>query len=363
MSRPFDELETLPEEAFDGGLLLVALVGEGMVTRELPATGELVIGRSAEADVRVDHESLSRKHAVLSVKASVLAIRDLESANGTKVRGKRIDAGVDVPLRVGELVELGGVALVVRPRKKTGTRAPAGEVVRVDPAMTALYDAVERVAKSSVAVLIIGETGAGKESVAEAVHARSRRANGPLVKVNCAALTESLLESELFGHVRGAFTNAVKDKQGLFEAAKDGTLFLDEVGEMPMATQVKLLRVLEEKVVRPVGATTSIPVDVRIVAATNRELEAEVEAGRVRADLFYRLNGVTLRVPPLRERVADIEPLAAYFLERACLEMGRIDAPRFDAGAIAALRTHRWPGNVRELRNAVERAVALQVSN
>jgi len=242
-------------------------------------------------------------------------------------------------------------------RAATAPTVVTGPII-IDPAMRKLYAMVERIADASMTVLILGETGVGKELVTEAVHRHSRRRSQPLIKLNCAALTETLLESELFGHERGAFTGADRKKIGFFEAADGGTLFLDEVGEMPPALQAKLLRVLERRVVTRVGGTTEIPVDVRVVCATHRDLDAEVRAGRFRQDLLYRIAGFTLMVPPLRDRKAEILPLAEHFARKAASDMGRA-APVISEDAQAALLNYPWPGNVRELENAVERALVM----
>ncbi len=222
------------------------------------------------------------------------------------------------------------------------------------PQMIELYKEIARVAPTSSTVLILGESGTGKELIARALHAHSRRAQNPFVAINCGALTETLLEAELFGHVRGSFTGAVADKKGLFEEAHGGTIFLDEISETTPALQVKLLRVLQEGEIKRVGETRSRSVDVRVIAATNRDLEQEVKAGRFREDLYYRLSVVTLRVPPLRERREDIPLLAAYFLRRAQERTGR--ALAFSPAALDVLMAYPWPGNVRELENSIEYA-------
>jgi two-component system, NtrC family, response regulator AtoC len=239
-------------------------------------------------------------------------------------------------------------------------RSEADRVVG-SPAMRRIYALVDRIADSSLSVLILGETGVGKEVVAEAVHARSARRAGPLVKINCASLPENLLESELFGYERGAFTGADRRKIGFFEAASGGSIFLDEIGEMAAALQAKMLRVLERKVITRVGGTEEVPVDVRILAATHRDAEAEVRAGRFREDLYFRLAGFTLAVPPLRDRVEEIVPLAQHFARRVAEELGQ-PVPQLSEDAQLALRSHDWPGNIRELRNALERAVVVQTT-
>jgi DNA-binding NtrC family response regulator len=230
--------------------------------------------------------------------------------------------------------------------------------VIVEPMMSKVYALVERVANTSTTVLILGETGVGKERVAEAIHSSSGRRERPLIKINCAALGEQLLESELFGHERGAFTGADKRKIGYIEAAHQGTLFLDEIGEMPLSVQAKLLRALENKKVVRLGGTTEISVDVRVVAATQRDLGDEIRSGRFRADLLYRIGGFTIFVPPLRDRLAEIVPLAEHFAGIAANQLGR-DVPRISRRACDALEGYDWPGNVRELRNAIERALVL----
>jgi DNA-binding NtrC family response regulator/pSer/pThr/pTyr-binding forkhead associated (FHA) protein len=227
-----------------------------------------------------------------------------------------------------------------------------------DPAMRRVYSLVERIADTPMTVLILGETGVGKELVAEAIHRKSSRRERPLVKLNCAALPETLLESELFGYERGAFTGAERRKIGFFEAADGGTLFLDEIGEMPLALQAKLLRVLERKVIMRVGGTTEVPTDARVIAATHRDLDAEVRASRFRQDLLFRIGGFTLVVPPLRDRPTEIVPLAERFARLTAAEQGR-PAPTFADDARDALVGYAWPGNVRELRNAIERALVL----
>jgi DNA-binding NtrC family response regulator len=227
-----------------------------------------------------------------------------------------------------------------------------------DPAMQTLYAEAARVARANINVLLLGETGVGKEVLARAIHAHSPRARGPFMGINCGALAESILESELFGSEKGAFTGALA-RAGLFEAAGGGTVFLDEVGELPLGTQVKLLRVLEERVVTRLGSTRPRPIDVRILAATNRDVEADSRQGRLRPDLYFRLNGVALSIPPLRERPQELEALAASFLRSACRDLERAPALAFSPAALDLLRRHAWPGNVRELRNAVERAAVM----
>jgi len=243
-------------------------------------------------------------------------------------------------------------------RTRLGEALAVKELVGTSPQMARVKELVERVAESDSPVLIEGESGTGKELVASAIHRRSTRAKGPLVPVNCGAIPAELMESEFFGHVRGAFTGAVADALGLFRSANGGSLFLDEVAELPQPLQAKLLRVLEDKEIRPVGATKTHAVDVRIIAATNRDLEAAVRGGGFRQDLFYRLNVVRIAMPPLRERKAEIPALVSHFV-RQLNERFRRDLRGIAPDALAALQAYEFPGNVRELENILERAYAL----
>ena len=231
------------------------------------------------------------------------------------------------------------------------------ELVAESPEMRRVLDLATRVAPNQTTVLITGESGTGKEVVARAIHRMSPRREGRFVAVNCGAIPENLLESELFGHIRGAFTGATADKPGLFEEAHGGSLLLDEIGDLPQALQVKLLRVLQDSEIRRVGESRVRKVDVRVIAATARDLEEEVGAGRFREDLYYRLNVVRIHIPPLRERPGDLDMLVARILERVVQRSAR--RVQIDPQAMAAIRAHRWPGNVRELENAIERAVVL----
>ena len=235
-------------------------------------------------------------------------------------------------------------------------------IITADPAMQSLCESVARIASSNASVVIHGESGVGKELLAASLHYNSSRAQHPFVKVNCGAIPEGLLESEFFGHEKGAFTGAVTRRTGRFEHADGGTLFLDEIGELPLALQVKLLRVIQDREFERVGGEKTLKVDVRLVAATNRNLEEMVTAGTFRQDLFYRLNVVSLSVPPLRQRPADIPLLAAHFLRKFTAEHGR-EIDDFDDHALAVMQRYAWPGNVRELSNAVERAVVMSSGN
>ncbi len=286
----------------------------------------------------------------------VTAYADIRDAVGA-IRGGAVDY-LEKPIDLDQLLQAvrRGLALPESGPAKVlleGFQLPEGVIAQSGPMREVLREAA-LVAPSDTRLLITGESGTGKEVVADVVHRWSARVHARFVKVNCAAIPEPLLESELFGHEKGAFTGAVARRIGHFEEADGGTLLLDEIGEMSPALQAKLLRVTQDGRFSRIGANTEIHADVRIIAATNRDLEAEVEAGRFREDLFYRLNVMEIQVPPLRERIADIMPLAERFATE--FSKGR---PRFSPGAIASLEQYAWPGNVRELRNAIERAVLL----
>jgi two-component system response regulator AtoC len=265
--------------------------------------------------------------------------------------------------RVTDLVERGKRAVErdsARAEIATATASPIAEGIVVDdPAMRELYQQATQAAAASISVLILGETGVGKEVLARTIHRLSRRASGPFVALNCAALTESLLQAELFGHEKGAFTGALQARAGLFEAADGGTLFLDEIGELSQTVQTQLLRVLEERKVLRVGGRAERAVDVRIVAATHRDVEAESERGTFRADLFYRLNGVSFTVPPLRQRRAEIPALCAIFLARINAQLERNPPLSLSTDTLALLERYSWPGNIRELKNVIERGAVL----
>ena len=332
--------------------VLVVLGDAGVQRHVLTACGRIVIGRAPDADIVIAEASVSRQHAALELGAT-LAVVDLGSANGTRVRGARISERSE--LELGAPVQLGSVTvMVMRDRVREPPSVEAGPVI-VDPRMRALVQIVERVAAGDLGVLITGESGTGKEVLAQLIHARSRRAAGPFVAINCAALPDGLVEDELFGHGRGAFTGAIHDRRGLFEEADGGTLFLDEVGELAPGTQAKLLRVLEDRTVRALGGRLPRHVDVRVVAASHRELR---DGGAFRVDLYYRLAGIVIDVPPLRERRGDILPLAERFLARAAAATGK-PPPGLGPSARAWLLSQAWPGNARELRNAIDRAVLL----
>lgn len=264
-----------------------------------------------------------------------------------------------VTLQVGHLLKSRRQGHELTVLRKTNAELGFAGIIGRSPVMLEVFRLVETVCRTNSTVLISGESGTGKELVARALHAQSLRSGKPFVAVNCGAMPEALLESELFGHVRGAFTSADRDKKGLFEAAEGGTVFLDEIGEMTPPMQVKLLRVLQERRFRRVGGTEEAPADIRVIAASNRDLAKRVWDGQFREDLFYRLNVIPLKMPALRERVDDIPIIAEHFLRKYTREMNKA-IEGFSADAIAALRAYAWPGNVRELENVVERSVALE---
>ena len=348
--------------AASGGLRVVALWDSHVITKKLESGGTYSLGRAADCDVRIDHSSVSRKHARIHVGDSI-RIEDLGGANGTIVGRRRLAPSSTVEWTPGDLLVIGAATLFLQSadisRDELAPTAPAAATAwPTSGAMGRIAKVLSLVAPGEITVLLLGETGVGKELAAETVHRLSRRAARPFVRVNCAALPEPLLESELFGYERGAFTGADKRKIGFFEAADGATLFLDEIGDMPLTLQSKLLRVLERKVITRVGGTAEISADARVIAATHRDLEADVRAGRFRQDLLFRIAGFTLAVPPLRDRPTEIIPLAEHFVRLAAEEQSR-PAPELSEDAREALAAYAWPGNVRELKNAVERALVL----
>lgn len=337
---------------------------------ELPLGEPLILGRSQQCGLTLPDGRASRSHARLYWEAGELYVQDLSSRNGTLVNGVKLEKEAS-RLNAGDRIRIGSheflVALVSQEeaRSRVTSRVPVEEssevgreLVVAAPQMTRTYGFARRIAATNTTALVLGETGTGKDVLVRQMHAWSPRAGGPLIRVNCAALPEALAESELFGHEKGAFTGAVQRKIGLAEAAHGGTLFLDEIGELSPQVQAKLLTMLENRSVTRVGSTKEIPVDLRVVAATHRDLTAEVEAGRFREDLYYRIGVVILRVPPLRERVPEIMLLAELFAKKFGKGAGfSKDRVEFSVEAQDAICQHRWPGNIRELRNAIEHAM------
>jgi two-component system, NtrC family, response regulator AtoC len=325
---------------------------------------EIVVGRSSSATVQLDDPKVSREHARIVRRDGALQLVDAGSRNGTRLNGKTV-RGAAVPLASGDTIGVGEAEILVAEtagqRDRGDPAVAAGDlpgVVVSDPAMAQVFDRARRVAQSETTVLLLGETGVGKEVVAEQIHRQSPRAAGPLVRLNCGSLPESILESELFGHERGAFTGADKRKPGYLETAHGGTLFLDEIGELGPSMQTRLLRVLEDHKFMRVGGREEITSDLRVIAATNRELEREARAGRFRQDLYFRLSAFIIHLPPLRERPSEIDLFAELFARQFARRMNRARF-RLGADAMSVLRAYDWPGNVRELRNAIEHAVVL----
>ena len=318
---------------------------------------EIRIGTGRGVQLVLFDPAVSRHHLTLRIERHGVRVIDAGSSNGTELDGVRV---MDAYARPDSTLVLGSTALRLRVTQGTvdlplSSRERFGGLLGRSVAMRQVFTLLERIAETDDSVLVEGETGTGKELVAEAIHEESHRANGPFVVFDCSAVSPNLIESELFGHVRGAFTGASATRAGLFDVADGGTLFLDEIGEMPLSMQTKLLRVLQNGEVRPVGGERSRTVDVRIIGATHRDLEAMVAAGTFREDLFYRLNVVGIRVPPLRERREDIPLLVSRFVDKYA-EGRKVKVTR---AAMDRLAVFPWPGNVRQLENEIRRALVL----
>ncbi|CAN5908504.1 hypothetical protein BH11MYX2_BH11MYX2_11710 [soil metagenome] len=355
MSRDLPETASLTASGGsrpqDEGLLLVA-GGDRLLTFPLQRD-EIVIGRAPDCDVVLEHEALSRRHARIRL-APAMTVEDLGSRNGTRLRGERLGQGEQRALSLGEPFQIGRFHFLVARARRSPTHGETsvrtGSLRIVDPTSRAASSFLRDLAMSPLSILVLGETGVGKEILAQTIHELSGRKGG-FVRANCAAMAPALVEAELFGDERSAFTGATHARAGLLEAADGGTFFLDEVGELPLEMQAKLLRAIETREVTRVGATTPTKLDVRFVAATNRDIALEVTQGRFRADLFFRLDGATLVIPPLREHPERIAPLARLFLAASAKDL--------DADVLARLEAHAWPGNVRELKAVLERAAIL----
>jgi len=359
-------IEKSPTRVLDGRAAITRQSGRGrLVVVKGPDRGEtiavgessLTVGSGGGSSVLLSDPTISRKHLGIDPGPTGLVLRDLGSTNGSFVQGARFN---ELTLAFGTEVTIGKTVLKYLPDEEEVDLAPSdqesyGSLVGRDPKLRRLFRVLDDVAATEATVLIEGETGTGKELLAEEIHRHSPRRDGPFIVFDCGAVPDELIESALFGHVRGAFTGAVTDRPGAFEEADGGTLFLDEIGELAPGVQPALLRALDKQSVRPVGGSTYTRASVRVVAATNRNLRAEIAARRFREDLYYRVAVVRMVVPPLRDRPDDIPLLVQHFMRHFCggrtLEVSREDLER--------LRRHDWLGNVRELRNVMERACAL----
>ena len=337
-------------------LLIISSTERG---REVPIDKDVfTIGAGAQNDLIVTDAAASRRHCEIHQREEGFFLRDLGSTNGTMVQGVRV---CEVYLTQGVEFQVGTTRMVFSPLQETmsyplSDRDQFGRLNGVSAAMRRVFHLAETYARSDAAILIQGETGTGKELLAEALHAHSPRSKKPFVVIDCGALATGVIESELFGHAKGAFTGAGAERVGAFEAAHGGTVFLDEIGELDLSLQPKLLRVLEKKAVRRLGANTVRPVDVRIIAASNRNLEREVREGRFREDLFYRLSIVKIELPPLRQRKDDI-PLLVRCILKDLTGSDDVTAWAEFEKSMTLFRQHDWPGNARELRNVIEMAV------
>ncbi len=332
------------------------------VGRSVERSGDrTVIGSQETADLCLTDPAVSRFHCEIVSHGRSLLVRDLGSTNGTYVDGTRVLEAFVAP---GATLTLGQTVLQVEPTKRAveldlWPSPEFGVMVGRSPAMRRAFSLLARAAKSQASVLLSGETGTGKEAAAESIHRESERADGPFIVVDCGAVPANLLESELFGHEKGAFTGAHQQRKGAFEAARGGTIFLDEIGELDGELQPKLLRVLEKREIKRLGSNEYAPVDVRVVAATHRNLRADVNSKRFRPDLYYRLAVIEVTLPPLRDRAEDLPLLLSALLEATGLSAQPEAVIVRDPSFTAKLLKHSWPGNVRELRNYVERCVAL----
>ncbi|RMH44691.1 MAG: FHA domain-containing protein [Deltaproteobacteria bacterium] len=336
---------------------LVVLTGPDRGAEYVVSSDVIRVGKSADNDLTLTDETVSRNHFEIVRDGKGYLLRDLRSTNGTFLDGAEIK---EAYIRAGSVISAGAVELKFTPFEERIEILPSdkdhlGDMVGRSMAMREIFGLIERIAPTDATVLIEGETGTGKDMIARAIHQLSPRRDGPFIVVDCGAVAGTLIESELFGHEKGAFTGASAQRQGAFELASGGTVFLDELGELSLDLQPKLLRVLEQRELRRVGGSKVIKVDLRVVAATRQDLRAEVDKGKFREDLYFRLNVVPIVAPPLRERKEDIPLLVRHFIDK--LAGGA--APEIPESTMAALCAHDWPGNVRELRNVVERALAL----
>jgi transcriptional regulator with GAF, ATPase, and Fis domain len=346
------------DDALSDDVVLVVLSGVQR-GRQVRLSQRMRVGKAPDNDLVLEDDTVSRHHCELERREHGVFVRDLGSTNHTRIGRTAISEAV---VEAGATIKVGGVELGVRVEPRRAHLLPSestqfGEAIGHSIALRTIFGMLERIAPTDAAVLLLGETGTGKDVLARSIHQTSPRRAAPFVVVDCGAVSYSLIESELFGHERGSFTGAVAMRQGAFELAQKGTVFLDEVGDLPLDVQPKLLRVLESGEFRRVGGNKTLTAEARIVAATKRDLKAEVERGKFREDLYFRLAVVPVHVPPLRSRREDIPPLVERFLELAKRRDPGAAAVMLNAGTLAALSAHDWPGNVRELRNVLDRAI------
>jgi transcriptional regulator with GAF, ATPase, and Fis domain len=343
----------LPDE------IIVVVLNGAQRGQRVRLVDRLRIGKAPENDLVLNDDTVSRQHCELERRAQGVLVRDLDSTNHTKVGRMAVREAV---VESGATISVGGVELGLRVEPRHALVLPSeskefGETIGHSIAMRTIFGVLERIAPTDAAVLLEGETGTGKDVIARSIHQTSPRKDKPFVVVDCGAVSYSLIESELFGHERGAFTGAVAARQGAFELAGRGTVFLDEVGELPLDVQPKLLRVLESGEFRRVGGNRTLRAEARVVAATKRDLKAEVERGKFREDLYFRLAVVPIAVPPLRTRREDVPPLVDRFLDLAKKRDPAAARISLSPATLSALTAHDWPGNVRELRNVLDRAI------
>lgn len=363
MSPPKPEEFTIPVTQSASRSILefeVSVLTPDGVSQTTPSRGQkLVIGTHSSADLCLQDRTVSRFHCQLGVEEGKVVVRDLRSTNGTKVNGTPVLAAV---LSKSAKITLGKTQLLFSSGNQTTIAEPIqrlGAIISESPSMYGVIGQLTRASQSDATTLLMGETGTGKDMAAHAIHQNSSRSEAPLVVVDCASLPSELIESELFGHVAGAYTGAVGDRKGAFENAQGGTILLDEIGEIPMHLQTRFLRVLDSRTIHRVGSSQNIHLDLRIIAATHRDLRRLVNEGRFREDLYHRLAIIEINIPPLRERLDDLPQIVRALSET--LDIGSKGRELlFSDEFLAKLRGHDWPGNIRELRNHIEGCVALQ---
>jgi DNA-binding NtrC family response regulator len=340
---------------------LVAISGRDLQKTFATEGKEVTIGSQGDNLCVLNDPTVSRHHAIIEETGRGYVLRDLGSTNGTYLNGILIK---EAYLEYGSMIGLGNTRLQFVPLEERIEIPPSeenyfGTVFAISIEMKRIFTMLKKISPSDITVTIEGETGTGKELVARAIHSHSQRAKGPFVVIDCGSISQNLIESELFGHEKGAFTGATQTRRGAFEVANGGTIFIDEIGELAMEMQPKLLRVLEQREVRRVGGNEVFKVNVRVIAATNKDLASEVQKGRFREDLFYRISVVRIHLPPLREKGEDIPLLAQQFARELSTEYRGTGDVTVSAEALEVLRHHYWPGNVRELRNVITRAMAM----